>query len=93
MNLTLQQIWERYSEIDFIRTIEIKRRLPNGTYESSWQNVETLANRKINTLEAVQDISIQVPNDTYSLGTVTVDNATLLFENPYGEMSNESICI
>lgn len=90
MTLTLQQIWERYSDIDFVRKVEIKRLSSDGvTYETNWSNIEDLVGRKVNTMDVCQDIKLEIPNDTYAFGNVTLDNASLLFENPYGNVSDE----
>ena len=96
MTLTLQQIWERYSEIDFVRRIDVCRIDVNGVYENdglgnlTWTNINDLVGSRVTPMDVCKDINRQIPDDTYSFGAVTIDNADLLFENPHGEVSDES---
>ena len=95
MTLTMQQIWERYSEIDFVRRVDVCRINTSGVYENdglgnlTWTDINTLVGSRITPLDVCKDISKQIPDDTYSFGAVTIDNADLLFENPHGEVSDE----
>ena len=89
MTLTQIQIYERYSEIDFDRTIYIKRRNTDGTYESTWQDLEQITSYPIVLKDTVEAITKRLPNDDYSAGTITVDNVTLKVRNDKGWVSNE----
>lgn len=89
MTLTIQQIWERYSEVEPIRRIEVKRINALGVYETSWVDIETLVRIQLKPKDVVSDISYFLPNDTYSFGAVTINNASFEFENIRGELSNE----
>lgn len=86
---TIQEIWERYSEIFFKRNIFVKRIDTNGDYESSYININDLVSEELKTENVCSDISIGIPNNTYALGTILVSNATFNFVNPLGEFSDE----
>lgn len=90
MSLTIQEIWERYSEVEPVRIIEVKRVDVSGVYESSWVDVEDLVDIQIKPKDVCDNIEFKLPNDTYSFGAVTVNNAKLTFENIYGEFSDET---
>lgn len=87
--LTIQEIWERYSEIKYERGIYVKRINSSGVYESEWNNINDLINFETRMYNVCNGITYSLPNNTYSLGAVTVDNASLLFANQSGQMSNE----
>ena len=90
MTLTITQIYERYSEIDFDRTISVKRMNPDGSYEASWQDLSILLSKYPSILrDSVDAISLKLPNNDYSAGTITSDNVTLNLRNERGQVSNE----
>jgi hypothetical protein len=89
MTLTIQQIYERYSQREFKRVIEIKRRNEDGlTYESNWQNVEELSGLKLLD-KSVQNISYKLPNNNYNFGIVNVGNAQVSLNSKNGQFDDE----
>lgn len=90
MTLTVKQIYDRYSVRDFCRVVEVKRLNTDGsTYESEWQDVETLSKLKLLD-KTVGPISKKVPNNNYSFGLVTTGNVTLQFNSKTGEFDDEN---
>lgn len=89
MPLTIQQIYERYSSVDFVRNIYVKRRIVDDTYEALYQDIKDLIPRNVNTADVVQGVSYAIPNDSTNFGVITAANATFVFENIYGEVSGE----
>lgn len=87
--LTIQEIWERYSEITFDRGIYVKRINDAGVYETEWQNINDLIPFETRMYQVCAGIQYALPNNTYSLGAVTIDNASLMFANQNGQWSNE----
>jgi len=87
--MTIQEIWERYSEIEFEREIYVKRINDLGVYESEWQNISDLINFETRLKDVCAGIQYALPNNTYSLGAVIINNASLLFANQSGQFSNE----
>lgn len=88
MPLNIQQIYQQYSVRSFYRNIQIKRRFQNGTYETNWQDVSTLA--RTNFLEnSVGQISYNLPNNSYNYGIVEVGNITFLFDSKESQFDAE----
>ncbi|MHA1972976.1 MAG: hypothetical protein ACTSW1_08285 [Candidatus Hodarchaeales archaeon] len=89
MTLTIEQIYDRYAEPEFARTISIKRRNVDGSYEASYSDIKDLTKYPVVTKDAVDQINISLPNNEYSSGTITSDNVTLKLKNERGQVSNE----
>lgn len=89
-SLTIQQIYEQYSEIEFKRKILIKRLGTNELYENEYHNITELTQENYNMFEVCKTISLALPNNTFSLGSVTVKNAELNFMNLSGEFNDEN---
>lgn len=90
MTLTLLQIYNRFSEREFVRKIEIKRRNSDGsTYESTFQDVETLGGLKLLD-NAVQNTSYKLPNSNYNFGIVTVGNTNIVLNSKNGQFDDET---
>jgi hypothetical protein len=90
MTLTLLQIYDRYSQREFARTIEIKRRNSDGlTYEDNWQDVEALSGLKLLD-KAAKNISFKLPNSNYNFGIVNVGNAQIILNSKNGQFDDES---
>ncbi len=90
MTLTLQQIYERYSNREFIRVVEVKRLNQDGiTYENDWQDVETLSGLKLLT-NAVKNISSSIANSNYNFGIVTIKNLKITFLSRNGQFDDEN---
>lgn len=89
MTLTIQQIYERYSVRDFCRKVEIKRLKTDGTYETDWQNVETLSGLKLLD-KSVQSINYKLSNNSYNFGIVSVGNVILKLNSKNGQFDDES---
>jgi len=90
MTLTLQQIYERYSNREFARVVEIKRLNQDGvTYENDWQNVEDLSGLKLLD-KAVKSISSNIANSNYNFGIVTVKNLKISLLSKNGQFDDEN---
>ncbi len=90
MPLTLQQIYERYSNREFVRVVEVKRLNQDGvTYESSWQDVETLSGLKLLT-KTVKNITSNIANSNYNFGIVTIKNLKITFLSKNGQFDDEN---
>ena len=90
MTLTLQQIYERYSNREFARVVEIKRLNQDGlTYENDWQNVEDLSGLKLLN-KAVKSINSAIANNNYNFGIVTVNNLKITLLSKNGQFDDEN---
>ena len=70
------------------RVIEIKRRNTDGTYETDWQDVETLSGLK--TIDAgLGAINYSLSNSDYNFGMVNVGNVTITFNSKNGQFDDE----
>ncbi len=85
MALTFQQIWERYSHIEFKRRLFLKRLKEDGTYESVFTEISQglLPNGSVNRL------SRTLPNNSWQFGKVLVSNASLTILSPFQEFASE----
>lgn len=88
--LTIQEIWEQYSEIEFKRQILIKRLGTNELYENDYQDIINLTDENYNMFEVCKNLSFLLPNNSYSLGQVIIRNAELNFINLTGEFNDEN---
>jgi hypothetical protein len=91
LTLTIQEIWERYSEIKYERDIYIKRINSEGVYEIQWNNINDLIPFESRMRDVCGSIQYSLPNNTYSLGAVIIDNASFLFLNQFDQLSNEEV--
>lgn len=90
MTLTLLQIYDRFSEREFVRKIEIKRRNSDGsTYESTFQDVEALSGLRLLD-NAVKNTSYKLPNSNYNFGIVTVGNTSVVLNSKNGQFDDET---
>lgn len=85
MSLTYQQIWERYSQCEFVRRLYIKRLNVDGTYESDWTEIS----RGLTKGGSVKSITRSLPNDSWQFGYVTVGNVSLEVLSPYQEFASD----
>lgn len=85
MALTIQQIWERYSHLEMVRRLYIKRLQQDGTYESSFTEISQglLQSGSVNRLQR------SLPNNSWQFGKVLVSNARLSILSPYQEFASE----
>jgi hypothetical protein len=85
MTLTYQQIYERYSQVEFRRRLYVKRLKQDGTYEDSFTEISAglLPDGSLNRL------SLSLPNSSYSFGKVQVSNASLKILSAYQEFAGE----
>lgn len=90
MTLTLLQIYNRFSEREYVRKIEVKRRNADGsTYENDWQDVEALSGLKLLD-KAYKSISYKLPNSNYNFGIVTVGNTQVVLNSKNGQFDDET---
>ena len=89
MALTIEEIYNRYSEAGFVRKVEIRRRNQDGTtYEATWQDVETLSGLKLLD-KSVNNISYTLSNNSYNFGIVNVGNAKVTLNSKNGQFDDE----
>ena len=85
MSLTYQQIWERYSQVEFVRRIYLKRLNEDGTYESDFTEIS-----QGQTLDgSVSSLSRKLPNASYKFGEVSISNASMKMFSAYQEFASE----
>lgn len=85
MSLTYQQIYEQYSQVQFIRRMYIKRLNPDGTYEANFTQI----NQGLMEDGSVQSIDRSLPNNSWQFGYVTVSNVGLQVLSAYQEFASE----
>lgn len=85
MSLTYQQIWERYSVVEFKRRLYIKRLKTDGTYESDFTEISQGMTKD----GSINSISRSLPNDSWRFGYVTVNNISLEVLSAFQEFSSE----
>jgi hypothetical protein len=90
MSITFDEIYDRNQCLNAITKIEIKRKDIGGTYEATWQDIETLVPFPIVTNDVIQTIKNSIPNDDYQFGAVEVPSLQMKFNNVYGNFSKES---
>ena len=85
MTLTYQQIYERYSQVEFRRKMYIKRLKEDGTYENDFTEISAglLPDGSLNRL------SLSLPNSSFQFGKVQVSNASLKIQSAYQEFASE----
>jgi len=85
MALTIQQIWERYSVVEFRRRMYIKRLNEDGTYEADFTEIS----QGLLPEGSVSRLSRSLPNASYQFGKVIVSNARLKIQSAYQEFASE----
>jgi len=90
MSLTLDEIYDRNQCLNALIKIEVMRKNTNGTYESSWSDIETLVNHSVIMSDTITSISYGIPNDSYNFGVVEVPSCTLKFNSLWGEFQKET---
>lgn len=86
MSLTYQQIWERYSHVEFKRRLYVKRLRTDGIYEADWTEISQGLTKD----GSVSSISRALPNDSWQFGHVTVNNVSLEILSAYQEFASEN---
>lgn len=85
MSLTFQQIWERYSQVEFVRRLYIKRLNEDGTYEADFTEISQGLMRD----GSVSRLQRSLPNNSWQFGKVLVSNARLNILSPFQEFASE----
>jgi len=86
MSLTFQQIWDRYSHVEFIRRIYVKRLNTDGTYDDDWTEIS----RGMTKDGSVKSISRTLPNNSWQFGNVTVSSLSLEVLSAFQEFASEN---
>lgn len=89
MALSLNDLYSLYSVRKFARKIEVKRLKIDGSYESTWQNVEELSGLKLLD-DSVPAINYSLSDSTYSFGAVTVGNVVIKLNSKNGQFDDEN---
>jgi len=87
--MSLAEVYNPYSNRDFTRKIEIKRKLATDGYENDWQDVVALSGLP-SLLKTVGSISFKLPSDGYNFGLVTVGNLKLKLNSEQGQFDDKS---
>lgn len=85
MPLTFEQIWEQYSQVQFIRRMYIKRLNQDGTYEANFTEISQGLMKD----GSVQSLDRSLPNNSWQFGYVTVDSVGLEILSAYQEFATE----
>ena len=85
MALTYQQIWERYSHVEFVRRMYIKRLNTDGTYEADFTEISQGLLRD----GSVSRLQRSLPNNSWQFGKVLVSNARLNILSAFQEFASE----
>lgn len=85
MSLIYQQIWEQYSQVQFIRRMYIKRLNIDGTYETKFTEISQALMKD----GSVQSIDRSLPNNSYQFGYVTLNSVALEILSAYQEFASE----
>ena len=85
MALTYQQIWERYSHVEFVRRMYIKRLNEDGTYEVDFTEISQalLQDGSVNRLQKT------LPNNSWQFGKVLINNVRLNILSAFQEFASE----
>lgn len=86
--MSLVEVYNQYSSREFIRKVEIKRKLATGGYENDWQDVVALSGLPLLD-KAVGSISFKLPSDGYNFGLVTVGNLKIKLNSKQGQFDDE----
>lgn len=86
MALTIQQIWERYSHVEFVRRLYIKRLNQDGTYEANFTEISQGLMRD----GSISRLQRSLPNNSWQFGKVLVSNARLNILSPFQEFASEN---
>jgi hypothetical protein len=85
--MSLAEVYNPYSNRDFTRKIEIKRKLATDGYENDWQDIVALSGLP-SLLKTVGSISFKLPSDGYNFGLVTVGNLKLKLNSEQGQFDD-----
>jgi len=86
--MSLVEVYNQYSSREFIRKVEIKRKLATGGYENDWQDVVALSGLPLLD-KTVGSISFKLPSDGYNFGLVTVGNLKIKLNSKQGQFDDE----
>ena len=86
--MSLIEVYNQYSSREFVRKVEIKRKLATGGYENDWQDVVALSGLPLLD-KTVGSISFKLPSDGYNFGLVTVGNLKLKLNSKQGQFDDE----
>lgn len=86
MSLTFQQIWERYSHIEFKRRLYVKRLKTDGTYEDNFTEISQALMKD----GSVSGLRRSLPNNSWQFGKVLISNANLEVMSAYQEFASEN---
>lgn len=85
MALTYQQIWERYSHVEFRRRMYVKRLQEDGTYEADFTEITPGLMKD----GSVNSLSRSLPNDSWQFGKVVISNVRLEIASAFQEFASE----
>lgn len=86
--MSLVEVYNQYSSREFIRKVEIKRKLATGGYENDWQDVVALSGLALLN-KTVGSISFKLPSDGYNFGLVTVGSLKIKLNSKQGQFDDE----
>ena len=86
--MSLVEVYNQYSSREFIRKVEIKRKLATGGYENDWQDVVALSGLPLLD-KTVGSISFKLPSDGYNFGLVTVGSLKIKLNSKQGQFDDE----
>lgn len=86
--MSLVEVYNQYSSREFIRKVEIKRKLATGGYENDWQDVVALSGLSLLD-KTVGSISFKLPSDGYNFGLVTVGSLKIKLNSKQGQFDDE----
>lgn len=86
MSLSFQQIWEQYSQVEFVRRLYFKRLKQDGTYEADFTEISQGLMKD----GSVKSLSRSLPNSSWRFGYVTVSNVNLDILSAFQEFASEN---
>lgn len=86
--MSLVEVYNQYSSREFIRKVEIKRKLATGGYENDWQDVVALSGLPLLD-KTVGSISFKLPSNGYNFGLVTVGSLKIKLNSKQGQFDDE----
>lgn len=86
MSLTYEQIWERYSHVEFKRRLYIKRLKEDGTYEADFTEISDGQMKD----GSVNSLSRSLPNNSWQFGRVIFSNVRLEILSAFQEFASEN---
>ena len=85
MSLTYKQIFEQYSQVEFVRRLYVKRLNQDGSYEADFSEISQGLMKD----GSVKSISRSLPNNSWQLGNVTFNNVSLEILSAFQEFAGE----